>query len=131
MIDIWRYRAYGLSSPMAGTNAFYDIMLPGPTIGFIGSGLKYDWYQPTHENGNILTYPAPPISGNPSDMGSYISPKGTEIRNALVPLQSLVFGGTSGSNTLTFTKEARDGKTIVTLISWLRASTLRLVSMLL
>ena len=35
-------------------------------------GLDLDWYQPLHENGNILSYPAP--SNNtftPPDLGTY------------------------------------------------------------
>ncbi|MDQ3712451.1 MAG: hypothetical protein M3388_09560 [Acidobacteriota bacterium] len=58
--DIWRYRIYGLSSTdPAGqpSNTFYDLVLPRPATDFYGGGSNYDWYQPTHENGNILRIP--------------------------------------------------------------------------
>ena len=39
---------------------FYEITLPGQTIPFgPGGGRNFgDWYQPLHENGNVLSYPA-------------------------------------------------------------------------
>ena len=59
IIDIWRYRVYGFAVPSDGVQryGFYDIMVPGPAEKFAGGGQSFDWYQPLHENGNILSYP--------------------------------------------------------------------------
>ncbi|MGH9837787.1 MAG: hypothetical protein ACREEM_03285 [Blastocatellia bacterium] len=76
--DVWRYRVYGVSSTGQNgqpSNVFYEVVLPGPTLNFDGGGLDLDWYQPTYENGNILSYPQP-SSGTfmPSDLGSHNEP---------------------------------------------------------
>jgi hypothetical protein len=58
--DVWRYRAFGISPTDAQgqpLNGFYELVLPGPTVEARGGGLNFDWYQPLHENGNILSYP--------------------------------------------------------------------------
>ena len=41
LFDIWRYRVYGISttdSQGKPSNAFYEIVLPGPTLNFAGGG---------------------------------------------------------------------------------------------
>lgn len=83
--DIWRYRVLGVPKVIAQTdqhppkdfeaNAFYDIVLPGPAMKFSAGGLDLDWYQPLHENGNILSYPAPTAGTfNPTDLGTFKIP---------------------------------------------------------
>jgi len=53
-----------------GLNPFYDVVFPGQTINFKASGLDLDWYQPLHENGNILSYPGPANGAfSPTDVG--------------------------------------------------------------
>ena len=80
-IDVYRYRMFGsiyqdptLNQPLPG---FFDITIPRPVIEkSINNGTNVvDWYQPVHENGNILSYPEP-SNGTylPPDMGSYKIP---------------------------------------------------------
>jgi hypothetical protein len=82
--DIWRYRVLGVPKVTAQSenppkefqaNAFYDIVLPGPELKFSAGGLDLDWYHPLHENGNILSYPAPSDGTfNPTDLGTFDIP---------------------------------------------------------
>ena len=82
--DVWRYRVLGVPSVIAQTenppkefqaNAFYDVVLPGPAMKFSAGGLDLDWYQPLHENGNILSYPAPSAGTfDPIDLGTFKIP---------------------------------------------------------
>ena len=77
LLDIWRYRVYGaeLDDPN-GQYLYYDVILPGPYDSLVatGGGLTFPWYQPLHENGNILSYPGLASLRNPSDLGSYQIP---------------------------------------------------------
>ena len=111
--DIWRYRIYG--TPTGGpTNAFYEVILPGVERQFQVGGLTSSWYQPIHENGNILSYPArlgasadPYI---PSDIGSYKLPDGiTKTGAPQVPAQLNFFDGTGTTTTLRFANEVSKG----------------------
>ena len=83
-IDVWRYPVFGADlldpdgNPMP--YVFFDVTAPAPDeqtypIGGIDAS---DWYQPVHENGNILSYPAPVGGANrsykPADMGSISGP---------------------------------------------------------
>ena len=82
--DIWRYRVLGVPPVTAQSenppkqfqaNEFYDIVLPGPVMKFSAGGLDLPWYQPLHENGNILSYPAPSAGTfNPTDLGTFDIP---------------------------------------------------------
>ncbi len=112
-IDIWRYRIYG--TPTGGpTNAFYEIVLPGLEREFRVGGLTSSWYEPIHENGNILSYPArlgasadPYI---PSDIGSYKLQDGTiKTGSPQVPAQKNYFDGTGSSTALRFANEVGQG----------------------
>lgn len=58
--DIWRYPISGV--PLEnGLQAFWEISFPGSIDNATGGGLGFDWYTPSYENGNILSYP---ISSN-------------------------------------------------------------------
>jgi hypothetical protein len=78
-LDIWRYRVLGVPGTVDNkpVSTFYDLLLPGPAVDFSGGGLDFDWYQPLHENGNILSYPSlmgdpsSPQSFSPPDLGTY------------------------------------------------------------
>jgi hypothetical protein len=82
--DIWRYRVLGVPKVTAQAHnpprefdayPFYEIVLPGPAMKFSAGGLDLDWYQPAHENGNILSYPAPTAGTfNPTDLGTFDIP---------------------------------------------------------
>ncbi len=62
---------------------FYEITLPGQTIPFgPGGGRTYgDWYQPLHENGNVLSYPATGSDGlvplDPATLGPPVTLTGS------------------------------------------------------
>lgn len=114
LFDIWRYRAYGVKTPKQNgkkTKAFYEIILPGPRIEARGGGLTFDWYQPLHENGNILSYPQfTNLSSRPSDLGSFnLPPDPTVLKEPLIPLQQLNYDGTSGSVQLEFSSTSGSG----------------------
>ncbi len=88
LFDIWRYRIYGVTGESGDetSNAFYDLVLPGPAVSFQGGASSFDWYQPLHENGNVLSYPRP--TGNfftPADLGSYRLPCVDGVDAACVP----------------------------------------------
>jgi hypothetical protein len=70
-ISIWRYRIYGAQSTDSNNpNEFYEIAVPGKPQTQGGGGINDDYYQPTHENGNILSYPPPYLNGNPPDVSA-------------------------------------------------------------
>jgi hypothetical protein len=83
-LDVWRYPVYGVDlldpdgNPMP--YAYFDITAPAPDdeTYLLGGIDASDWYQPLHENGNILSYPAPVGGANrsydPADMGSFQVP---------------------------------------------------------
>jgi hypothetical protein len=111
--DIWRYRAFGISLPDGQNpplNGFYEIVLPGPKTVVRGGGTSFDWYQPLHENGNILSYPV--LRSNtftPSDLGSFTLPDGTKKNEPLLPATLLAFDGTSGTIQLDFSQSSGAG----------------------
>ncbi len=86
-IDVWRYPVFGVEvqDPNGNEmpNAFLDITAPTPNEDATMSGGidALDWYQPIHENNNILSYPKP-VYGvkpeedfyEPADMGSFKIP---------------------------------------------------------
>jgi hypothetical protein len=106
--DMWRYRAYG-ASPSGETNTFYELVFPGPKVPFAGGGLNFDWYQPVHENGNILSYPsALGKPGNPfipTDLGTITLPDGKQPQEPLVPAAQSFFDGSGNSTTLAFSSD--------------------------
>jgi hypothetical protein len=105
LFDVWRYRIYGFPT-QGSTNNFYEIVMPGPTVGFNGGGTSFDWYQPIQENGNILSYPAAlgaaPNTLIPSDLGTYTLPDGSTPKEPQVPGELNYFGGTGGSSQLSY-----------------------------
>ena len=79
IIDIWRYRIYGLTD--GELNGFYEVVMPSSvteTSDTPGCAL-YEYYRPIHENGNILSYPQIGDQYIPEDLGSFTvcDPDGT------------------------------------------------------
>ena len=72
LIDIWRFPIYGLKDQKK-LNGFYDVVMPGPVAENLnGWGCDIsDYYQPSHENGNILSYPQISDENFPEDKGNY------------------------------------------------------------
>ncbi len=126
--DIWRYRVYG-GSPIdqPSNHAFYDIILPGPILPFDAGGLDFDWYQPTYENGNILSYPQI-IGGKfaPPDIGSHKVPcpatppsgqtcndDGTlTVSGALREIGFILVDGTSGTVPYDYSNKLGSGNSV-------------------
>ncbi|NCC25575.1 MAG: hypothetical protein EOM25_10330 [Deltaproteobacteria bacterium] len=72
VIDIWRFPIYGLKDK-DNKNCFYDVVMPGPvnaSMDVWGCDIA-DYYQPAHENGNILSYPLTSAENFPVDLGNH------------------------------------------------------------
>jgi len=71
LVDIWRYPIIGFKTGDPDRPCgFQEIVLPGPKQIFSGGGLGSDWYQPIHQNHNLLSYPLI-NDGFPTDLGSF------------------------------------------------------------
>lgn len=113
--DVWRYRVYGLT--ISGTqnniqNGFYDIVFPHPVTETVQTdGQCCDWYQPIHENGNILSYPQlVNQSFTPSDLGPYTNLTGTQtVTIAFLTGYVETFDGNGGSFNLSWTDTTGSG----------------------
>ena len=109
--DIWRYRVYGTPTEK-NSNGFYELVFPGPQIAFSAGGLSISWYQPIQENGNILSYPERLGAGDqfiPADIGPYKLNGKEEKTKPQVPAAKYVFGGTSGSTSLSWASGISNG----------------------
>ncbi|MBN1345518.1 MAG: hypothetical protein JXQ73_22690 [Phycisphaerae bacterium] len=101
VVDIWRYPLYGSKATNDGgqpLHAYYEIVIPGPVVSYRGGGSAMEWYQPVHENGNILSYPQ--LAGGtytPPDLGSFTlgDDPNTVLTMPLAPATLLSWGGTS------------------------------------
>ncbi|MEW6236727.1 MAG: VCBS repeat-containing protein [Candidatus Omnitrophota bacterium] len=69
LIDVWRYPLVN-QKDSNGNYLFQDVVLPGPKYRFAGQAHVHDFYQPSHINRNLFSYPdfSPSF---PADMGSY------------------------------------------------------------
>ena len=114
-IDMWRYPVSGIEVE-DGLNAFWEIAFPGDTISARGGGLRFDWYTPQHENGNILSYPL--LTGStftPKDCCAEFtflenSQPVTEQAPFLNPIL-LAWDGTSQTINLEFSEDSGEGST--------------------
>ena len=114
-MDIWRYPVSGIDFG-DGLNSFWEIAFPGDTITARGGGLTFDWYEPPHENGNILSYP--PLTGNsytPADCCAEFTflENSQEVSEAIPFLAPTRLGwdGTSGTIALNFSETTGQGST--------------------
>jgi len=101
--DFWRFPVQGgksedrvdTESPLT-EDAFMEVAIPGVPLTAIGPGSLDDSYQPTHQPGNILTYPT--ITGDSQDVGSLFDFLGSYVPTAedgskeCVPFESDVNG---------------------------------------
>ncbi len=103
VLDIWRYPVYGATD---GTNqGYYEVVMPGPSqVIKEGPGTGLEWYQPTQENGNILSYPALSDTNVMPDQGSFLY-NGQEYTEPLSENAEIVLGGTEINKTLKWTNE--------------------------
>ncbi len=109
LFDIWRYRIYGVDATDNNnnpTNGFLDYIFPGPTTMFQGGGTTMDWYEPEHENGNILSYPQLSASDNgffnPPDLGSFQLPGGQTYNGALLSNDLETYDSDSSNKSIQF-----------------------------
>lgn len=118
-LNVWRYRVYG-SKGNSGGSLFYDLTFPGKPHDASGPGLSMDWYNPVHENGNILSYPALPASGLPDDVGPAYTVNGAvppALSNGVMfggNGSSYCFGGVDGPQTVTFASVTQATDTVGT-----------------
>jgi hypothetical protein len=124
-LTIWRYRVLGetgQNSAGKALNLYYDVVFPGPSTEFKASGLDLDWYQPIHEPGNILSYPAPANDTfSPADIGTYeipcptgaadCNPNGTKtMTGPMIPATEEFLSDTNGSIVLNYVNTSGSGK---------------------
>lgn len=106
VMDIWRFPIYGLKTQNR-LNAFYEVVMPGPTTETLNTwGLSLpDYYQPLHENGNILSYPQISDEKFPEDLGSF-KVKGVDISEAMSAETVVTWGEGSGSTEIQWGKDS-------------------------
>lgn len=114
ILDLWRYRIYGQGTATGDPNnpsAFYDIVIPGPSLVANPGGKDVEWYQPQHEIGNILSYPGPSQVCSPPDIGAITIPN-LSISNQVIPLincQQVSYNGNSRNLSLQLTNQTGSG----------------------
>lgn len=109
-LDIWRYPIIGYRNPDASQPPFsyMEIILPGPYTKISGSGKSVVWYQPIHQNGNLLSYPL--ISDDfPRDLGSFRLPDGSTVQDTMNERISYNYGGVAQDLSLSWTEKAGSG----------------------
>lgn len=114
-LDVWRYPITGILLDN-DLNPFFEFVIPGGDGRqrvVSGGGLSLEWYQPTHENGNVLSYPVLGSSFTPEDCCAkfqFASAAG-ELEAAIPFLDNHVenIGGTSATIDLRFSEKAGSG----------------------
>ena len=111
LLDIWRFPILGYTSPVStAPHGIMDVVVPGPKLSFQANGLDHsDWYQPVHQNKNLLSYPSLNNPDFPLDKGSFTLPDGTEVNDTMNPMDVHTYGGDSHSLSLKWTDEAGAG----------------------
>jgi hypothetical protein len=117
-LNIWRYRVYSSSSDNSSPYAYYDLTFPSSPINNSTPGLQHDWYNPVHENGNVLSYSPLPSSQLPDDVGPPYTVNGqvpSTVKNGvLYSNQNVCVGGTSGVQTITMAGVTTSTDTVAT-----------------
>lgn len=111
LLDIWRFPVYGLDKERSGKFPFYDIVIPGKLTEYSGGGRNYDWYNPSHQNYNAISYPAIPKLGLfPTDLGKFsYDDGGGKVEVVNKPLNSPIvraFDGNAQTFSLDYAQEA-------------------------
>jgi len=110
-IDIWRYPIIGYQNPDAlqPPYSYMEIILPGGYTKISGSGKAIaDWYQPLHQNGNILSYPLN-SDDFPEDLGSFRLPDGSMVQDTMNERTSYNYGGVAQDLSISWTEKAGSG----------------------
>lgn len=107
-LDIWRYPIIGILDDQ-GNQVFQEIILPGPSTKFNGGGTRHwDWYQPPHQNHNLLSYPAL-TSAFPEDVGEFTLPDGTKRTDLMTDRTTYDYDGNAHEIQLKWSQEAGAG----------------------
>ncbi len=112
LFDIWRYPVYNMRTRDEDKPyAIMEYIIPGPLEKNYG-GDKHPWYQPFHQNHNLLTYP-PKDDSFPSDVGEFTFPnnagKGTTVKLLLNEEAVYHLNGNSTTLSLNWTEESGGG----------------------
>ncbi|MCS5715644.1 LPXTG cell wall anchor domain-containing protein [Herbiconiux sp. CPCC 205716] len=105
----------GSSACEAACYAYYDVYVPSSELQLDADvpGRAVDWYQPTWQNNNVLSYPTGPLE-EPGAY-SYVDDNGDTVSAAEYLIeQSHVLGGTSGVTALTITGGSNSSHTSTT-----------------
>ncbi|MBV9306263.1 MAG: hypothetical protein JOZ45_09000, partial [Acidobacteriaceae bacterium] len=119
-LDVWRYRVYYSANANASSPyTFYDLTYPSSPVDVSTAGLLNDWYNPVHENGNLLSYSPKPSSGLPDDVGPPYTvngqtPSTLSQYGVLSSGTGYCYGGASTSNTIKMTGVTSSGDTVET-----------------
>ncbi len=108
--DIWRYRIFGAPDDDPLTYPFMDFVLPASLepVTSHGPGRGIKWYQPVHENGNILSYPKY-SDAMPNDLAPYSLQNGTAYTGLMYGNVQYLYGGASTSPSLQWTQQSGAG----------------------
>lgn len=136
-LHVWRYPVYGLtlgtSDDGSAIKGYLDIVLPdGTPQQTYTTGTNAFWYQPLHENGNVLSYPVTDaviegsVAFDPQDMGTFRIPcpsvddptcvedstgaKWKEVSGLPLGKFGGTLGGVADTEWVTMTTETGDGK---------------------
>ncbi|MCP4575202.1 MAG: hypothetical protein GY846_02790 [Deltaproteobacteria bacterium] len=113
LMDIWRYPIYGMKTK-DGKNAFYEVVLPGPkATPHTWGTLMADYYQPIHENGNLLSYP-PSDSDFPKnyDLGNFYVGGDKYLDLMAVDSNTYQYGDGKIEQTIAWAKDASSASTV-------------------
>ncbi|RLB68824.1 MAG: hypothetical protein DRH03_09335, partial [Deltaproteobacteria bacterium] len=110
-LDIWRYPIIGYQNPDASQPpySYMEIILPGSNTKISGPGKAVaDWYQPLHQNGNLLSYPL--INDDfPRDLGSFTLPDGSMVQDTMNERTSYNYGGVAQDLSISWSEKAGSG----------------------
>ncbi|MBI5382263.1 MAG: VCBS repeat-containing protein [Opitutae bacterium] len=109
-LDIWRYPCYGLKD--GAKCGFYEIVVPTASPLQHSGGMDCaDWYQPRHENGNVLSYPYCPkgTKFQPADLGAYKAGGVTVLKDVLAR-DSRQIDGNQGTVSLNWSEQSGSEK---------------------
>ena len=113
LMDVWRFPIIGYKNPDPDKppHGVMDIVLPGPALTFQSDGKAHaDWYQPKHQNRNILSYPPYNKPDFPPDLGSFKVPGQKDpVHDTMNELLSYAYGGISQRLDISWTDKAGSG----------------------
>ena len=107
MIDVWRFPLYNLDVGES-LYGFLDFAIPGETRVISGSDKTFaDWFQPIHENGNVLSYPVFHASSfTPPDLGTFTLPDGRTVKGLMNQPEIETWDGNQHTWRLEWSEEA-------------------------